>query len=305
MTGFDFLVDVMVTGTVLGLDHTSTPTEVHRVFGGEFEPPLSSFGLVEFGWHEREVVFFGAQVHRLDRLTHDQRIEPVLVERYGAFPDRVDIDDLRKAVAGRGFPLEEQPCHDEDYVEFRAPVSHMGVVAERGTRDVVKLLGPSYRSPWRRFSGQEERFTSYVKHLLPLSDGERETWYAKRAEDDPDWWDCLAATAARKTGGTAETTRQWHRLRLAIHRAATERGVYPAGEAAMTEVGLLLAADLAPDDAVRAWLAAANLPDDIAGARRLRDQIHEVERARPHLTDPDTATELHRWITEKPHLLAD
>jgi hypothetical protein len=32
MTGFDFFIDLAVTGTVLGLDHTSTPEAVHAVF---------------------------------------------------------------------------------------------------------------------------------------------------------------------------------------------------------------------------------------------------------------------------------
>ena len=66
-----------------------------------------------------------------------------------------------------------------------------------------------------------------------------------------DWWDCLDG-AARTTGRTVRT--EHHRLRLAIHRAATGRGVYPADEAAATEVGLLLAADLDPGDAVRRWI---------------------------------------------------
>lgn len=162
MTGLDFFVDLTVNGTVLGLDHTSTPEAVLGVFG--------------------------AQVHRLGWLTRDDEVEPVLVERYGTFPQRVDVD------AG---------------------------------------------------------------------------------------------------------------LRLAVHRAAVARRVYPADEAAVTEVGLLLDAGLEPDAAVRAWLSTVTgVPDDTAGLRRLRDQIHEVEPALPRLTDPQLAAELRRWSTEKPRLLA-
>jgi hypothetical protein len=135
MSGFDFFVDLTITGTVLGLDHTSEREAVHAVFGGGFAEPLDSFGLVEFGWHEREVVFYGAQAHRLPWLTRESGVEPALVERYGDFPDRLDVDDLLKAVAGQGFPLEEQPCHDDDHVEFRSPVSHMGVLAERSSEN--------------------------------------------------------------------------------------------------------------------------------------------------------------------------
>lgn len=297
MTGFDFFVDLTVTGTVLGLDHTSTPEAVHTVFGGEFSPPLASFGLIEFGWRRREVTYFGAQAHRLGRLTRDDGIEPALVARHGAFPDRIDVDDLRKAVAGQGFPLDEHPADGEDVVGFRAPVSHMGVLAERGSRDVVKLLGPTPHSPWQRFPGQHERFRSYARHLLPLSATERAAWFDNRAENEPDWWGCLAAGAAR--------TPESHRLRLDIHRAATDRGVYPAGEAAATGVRLLLDAGLAPDDAVRDWLATVrHVPGDIAGERRLRDQIHRVEPALPRLGDPELAARLTHWITAKPTLLA-
>jgi hypothetical protein len=298
MTGFDFFVDLTVTGTVLGLDHTSTPEAVLGVFGGEYTPPGQGFGLTEFGWYERKVTYFGAQVHRLRWLTRDDEVEPALVERYGAFPDRVDVDALREALAGLGFPLEEQAYHDEDYVDYRAPVSRMGVLAGRRSRDVVKMLGPRYYSPWERYPRQYDRFDSCARHLSPLSAGERAAWFDEHAEAHPDWWGCLAASAARVTAEDAG-------LRLAIHRAAVERGMYPADEAAVTEVGLLLDAGLEPDATVRAWLSTVTgVPDDVAGLRRLRDQIHEVEPALPRLTDPGLAAELRRWSTEKPRLLA-
>jgi len=312
MSGFDFFVDLTITGTVLGLDHTSEREAVHAVFGGGFAEPLDSFGLVEFGWHEREVVFYGAQAHRLSWLTRENGVEPALVERYGDFPDRLDVDDLLKAVAGQGFPLEEQPCHDDDHVEFRSPVSHMGVLAERSSRTVEKLLGRSFRPPWRSFPNQYERFESSVRHLLPLTDVERDAWFDKRepVENRTDWWGCLAAATARGTGGAggaAESARQRQLLGLAIHRAAVERGVYPPDLAATTEVGLLVGANLAPDDAVRRWLATAAMPapSDLRAARLLRDQIHEVQRALPSLTDPELAAELRRWGTVKPNLLVD
>lgn len=302
MTGF--FVDLTITGTVLGLDHTSTPEAVHAVFGGEHTPPVDDFGLVEFGWADREVTYFGAQVHRLPWLVRDHEVEPALVARYGGFPDRVDVDELRRAVAGQGVQLEEWPR--EDHVEYWSPVSHMGVLAERDSRDVVKLLGPTCRSPWLSFPGRTERFESYARHLLTATEAEREKWFDKRAEGTADWWGCLAATAARRTGGTAEAAQRWRLLRLALHRAAVARGVYPPDQATATEVELLLAAGLETDDAVRRWLgtAARPVPGDIPAARRLRDQIHQVERALPRLTDPAVAGALREWGTVKPHLLA-
>lgn len=294
MTGFDFFVDLAVTGTVLGLDHTSTPEAVHAVFGGEVGE-FDSFGLIEFGWSGRECTYFGAQAHRLKWLDGD--LEPVLAERYGEFPDRVDVDELRDAVAARGEPLVEVPYHDEDWVNYWSPVSHMGVLAQRATGSVAKQLGPTRHDRPRR----RKQFHDYAKHLLPFSASERERWYAKHADDTRYWWSRLAA------GANGDDTPEWRRLRLAIHRTASARGVYPDAEAAVTEVGLLLAVDEAPDEAVRRWLATAAMPaaGDIAAARALRNAIHQVEPALPRLRNPRLAAELGEWITVKPRLLAD
>jgi hypothetical protein len=296
MTGFDFFVDLAVTGTVLGLDHTSTPEAVHAVFGGEIGVSGSS-GLVEFGWYERRCTYFGAQVHRLDLYRRKGLIEQQLVERYGTFPDRVDVDELREAVAGQGVPLVEVPYHDEDWVMFWSPVSRMGVLAERGTRSVEKQLGPSHYDKPRR----QKKFRAYAEHLLPLSTGERERWYVKRAEDTPYWWNSLAA------GTYGDDTADWRRLRLAIHRTATARGVHPADKAAVAEVELLLAVDEPPDDAVRRWLATAAMPTpgDIAAARKLRNEIHRVEPSLPRLRNPRLSAALSEWATVKPLLLAE
>jgi hypothetical protein len=292
MSGFDFFVDLTVTGTALGLDHTSAPEAVQEVFGGG--------GLVKFSWHRHTLIYFSAQAHRLPLLVRDNGIEPALVESYGAFPDRIDLDELLKAVAAQGFPLEEWPHHNEDLVDYWSPVTHMIVLAERGSRDVLKVLGPEPRLSWRRFPDQLvsllDRFEAYARHIRTLTDGEREAWFAEHAEPNADWWDCLLASVEYR----------WTRLRLAVHRAATERGVYPPDQAAATEVGLLVDADLEPDATVRRWLATAVLPEpsDIAAARRLRDQIHEVSRALPRLTDSEVAARLREWVAVRPRLLA-
>jgi hypothetical protein len=322
MSGFDFFVDLVVTGTVLGLDDTSEMATVHAVFGqDDFLPPADSFGLIEFGWYQHngrwEVTYYGAQVHRLRWLTRDNLMEPALIERYGEFPDQVDIDELMAALAKHGVQLEELPYHDEDYVDFWSPVTRMGVLADRSNRSVEKMLGRLGRGPWRTFPARRETFTAYAKHLLTLTESERRAWFDRREPeaDRADWWRCLSHAAAGKTGGTDETALRWARLRLALVRAAGERGGLPPDEAAVTEVGVLAdAADndlpirVAADDAVARWLA--TLPASAAGldiptARRLRDQIHEVQRGLELLTDPGLTDELRRCVAVKPLLLAD
>ena len=211
-----FLADFVNSGTVLGLDHTSTPDEVHAVFGGPFEPPLDSFGLVEFGWRRSGdgwvVAHVGVQAHRL---AFDMEVEPALVARYGAFPASVDVDELREAASS----LEEWPTAHGDYVSYGSAAAHVQVYADRETRAVESVFGMSPRSPWWSFPGQEKRFASYVRHLLTLTPAERDAWFARREPDEhrADWWACLIATAARKTSAGAQ-------LSDVLRRAAADRG---------------------------------------------------------------------------------
>jgi hypothetical protein len=329
MTGLDFFVDLAVTGTVLGLDDTSDVTTVRDVFGCGYEPgdelEAYSYGLVEFGWYchrgSCEVTYFGAQPHRLPWLTRDREVEPELVERYGEFPGRLDVDELRAAVARRGFPLVEVPYHDDDYVDYWSPVSRMGVLAERSGRSVVKLLGRTCHGPWLSFPGGHRTFQDHVRHLLRLGAAEREAWFDRHEppadrEDRADWWRCLRMCAGPVAGTEAGAARERRRLALALVRAAAAREALPADEAAASEVTVLVAAardddPLAPlDGPVRRWLAAVPVPraeatrQDIAVARLLRDRIHEVGRALPHLTDPAVAAEVRSWREVGPLLLA-
>jgi hypothetical protein len=170
VSGLDFFVDLTITGTVLGLDHTSDVATVRSVFG---EPGqvisahsmLIDTGLVEFGWsragahQDWSVSYFGAQAHRLPLLTEKSLVGSALVERYGKFPSRLDIEELRAAVSARGGTLDERPTANTGYVELWSPVSRISVLAAMdpaatgelaGT--VVKMLGP-VRQP---FAGTEK-----------------------------------------------------------------------------------------------------------------------------------------------------
>ncbi|WP_204049510.1 hypothetical protein [Microbispora siamensis] len=119
MSDLDFFADLVITGTVLGLDHTSRLDEVEEVLGRDctFEAPsgvISDFGLVEFGWlrdrpqDDWSVVYFGAQAHRLPDLTRED-MPAALLGRYGGFRSRLYVGELRGAVEARGFTLEERP----------------------------------------------------------------------------------------------------------------------------------------------------------------------------------------------------
>lgn len=91
----------------------------------------------------------GAQTHRLPWLTEKGLVGAALVERYGEFPPRLDIDELRAAVSARGSTLEERPSVNAGYLKLWSPASRIGVLvavdpAETGEQagTVVKMLGP-------------------------------------------------------------------------------------------------------------------------------------------------------------------
>jgi len=327
MTGLDFFADLAVTGTVLGLDHTSTLAEVAAVFDiarTEISPRslLSGSGLIEFGWNRRNegdgwtVQWFGAQAHRLADLVEDGEVEPPLAARYGEFPARVHVDDLLAATARLGHPLRQVPDANEDCVAYWSPVSDMHVLAANleGTDEqyppgtVLKMLGPQPWWPWHRFAGRELEFAKHARRLMAMTPAERSAWLdAEDPVDEPpevrrDWWGCLTNMLGRKADG--------HGLVVELHRRSAERGVCTVAEAAVAEIGQLARAydkgvsTESTDDAVSRWLVHVPQGGDVRSDRVLRNQIHGVREGLPHLTDPGLADAVRPWLELRPALLA-
>jgi hypothetical protein len=326
MTGF--FADLVVTGTVLGLDHTSTMAEVEAVL--DVTPFLASpnsmvtdAGLVEFGWHRWHAgdewvgTYFGAQAHRLDLLVGKGEVEPPLVARYGEFPARVHVDDLLAATAAIGHPLRQVPDRNENCVAYRSPVSDMHVLAvdqrcgeepdPPGT--VLKVLGPRRSNPWDRFPGEDQRFASHVRLLTAMSAAERTAWLDAQDPVDElpevrrDWWGCLTNMMWRNAAG--------HEPVVELHRASAERGVRTVAEAAVAEIELLVGAHgrgvpaESTDEAVTRWLAHVPPSGDVRSDRVLRNQIHEVRQGLTHLADPALAEAVRPWLELRPALLGD
>ncbi|WP_285704584.1 hypothetical protein [Microtetraspora sp. NBRC 16547] len=299
MGDLDFFADLMITGTVLGVDHTSELADVEEVLGRDhtFEAPsgmISDFGLVEFGWWRDRpqdkwaVIYFGAQTHRLPWLTSGDEVEAALVDRYGGFRPRLDFGELHDAVQARGFTLQERPSYNEGCVDYWEPTSKMGLIAvsdpdewDEPPGTVLKMLGPGGRYAWRSFQGREQAFRGYADHVLTLSEPELVTWLDKREPKEPqrtDWWACLRSVVAQRTGGTPAENARWRRLRIVLDHHAAERGVDAADEAAvnliiaLAEVRDLSVADKLPtmDAAVERWLAATTTLTN--GARLCTDR---------------------------------
>ncbi|WP_285749932.1 hypothetical protein [Lentzea sp. NBRC 105346] len=129
--------------------------DVEAAFGSGHTWPapsgsLTDTGLVEFGWWDGQVTYFGAQTHRLRFLRGNAG--RALVSRYGRFRKRLLLRDLDLAVRARGFQLEPRGSVNDGYAEYWQPSTGMGViaatdpeVASPGT--VLKMLGPTWRTP--------------------------------------------------------------------------------------------------------------------------------------------------------------
>lgn len=135
MRDLEFFVNLVITGTVLGLDHTSDLAEVEAVLPDGTHPVgttgslLTSVGLVEFGWYREDprdrwqVAYFGAQTHRLEHT----RKPHALNDRYGRFRRHLDYNQLRRGVEMSGFELELHHDYQDGHGHYWLPSTGMGV----------------------------------------------------------------------------------------------------------------------------------------------------------------------------------
>ncbi|MFK8845041.1 hypothetical protein [Streptomyces sp. Ac-502] len=136
-----FYVDVVTTGTVLGLRHTDSPERVAEVLGPDFGENAFghsslgySYALPEFFW-DRESAHapwsghhFTLQVHRLAH-RKNKVVDEVLRARYGRFAPRLRFEKLRRLLERRGVPLLEipDPANAPYYRTFWQPDSEVAV----------------------------------------------------------------------------------------------------------------------------------------------------------------------------------
>ncbi|GAA2677933.1 MULTISPECIES: hypothetical protein [Actinosynnema] len=322
MSDLDFLADLVTTGTVLGLDHTSGVDEVVAVFGDRVAPgrPSPSTPLVDFAWSRGplgwEVDRCEAQAHRLGYL--GGRVGDPLVARYGPFRhEPLPLDELVDAVGARGFALVELTGPGARHRELLAPAS--GVVvrgrgdADGSVRSAWIGAGGRRRAALHRAAGREAEFRRAAQRLVAVPEPLlRERLSARVGDDREAEWAGLSA-AVRWSTGRAQVER-----RARVFRVAVEVGPVPPGEAALLVARWIRRRpELAwrtPDQAARDWLAAAPanpeaLCDRVldepgtAAARALRDQVHELRLLIP-LLSPDVADELRPWREMRSRLLA-
>jgi hypothetical protein len=137
-----FYVDVVTTGTVLGVGPSASPGQVTEVLGPDFAENtfggcgmFRDYGLAEFHWdrdsgeHPWSGHHFTLQVHRLayrDRTL----VNDALRARYGRFTPRLRFEKLRRLLVRRGVPLveiPEIPANSPYFRTFWQPASHVAV----------------------------------------------------------------------------------------------------------------------------------------------------------------------------------
>ncbi|MFF5126070.1 hypothetical protein ACFY41_03910 [Streptomyces syringium] len=175
-----FYMDVVTTGTVLGLRPTDSPDRVTEVLGSNFgenrfgdRSMCRDYGLTEFYWDRASVELpwsghhFTLQVHRLAyRGRALGPAEETLRARYGRFTPRLRFEKLQRLLERRGVPLleiPESPANAPYYRTFwqpdsRVTVSVIGAYGEYSTPDHLRVGDvDSIRAPltadeveWRR-----------------------------------------------------------------------------------------------------------------------------------------------------------
>ncbi|WP_405535664.1 hypothetical protein OG787_17095 [Streptomyces sp. NBC_00075] len=178
-----FYVDVVTTGTVLGVGTANSPEQVAEVLGPDFAEDTFSdrsmclgYGFVEFFW-DRESAdapwsghHFTLQLHRL---AHRNRtdVHDVLRAQYGRFTPRLRFEKLQRLLTRRGVPLVEIPEIPGTGPYFRTfwqpdsrvAITVIGTYGEHETPDdlrvgdVYSVHGPlrAEEVAWRRAQVQE------------------------------------------------------------------------------------------------------------------------------------------------------
>ncbi|MDA5279300.1 hypothetical protein [Streptomyces sp. Isolate_45] len=137
-----FYMDVVTTGTVLGLRPTDPPDRVTEVLGPGFAENdhggvgmFRDYGLAEFHWHRDGADrpwsghHFTLQVHRL--AARDRTLVNAAIRaRHGRFAPRLRFAKLQRLLERRGVPLVEVPESAGNapyYRTFRQPASRVAV----------------------------------------------------------------------------------------------------------------------------------------------------------------------------------
>ncbi|MDJ0382317.1 hypothetical protein [Streptomyces sp. G-G2] len=154
-----FYVDVVTTGSLLGVGPADSPDRVTEALGSSFAENsfgkgsmFRDYGLAEFSWERTSGsapwtgLHVTLQVHRL-AYRDPHVVNDALRARYGRFAHRLRFDTLRRLLERRGVPLgeiPEYPCNAPYFRTFwqpdsRVAVTVIGAHGENSTPDNLRV----------------------------------------------------------------------------------------------------------------------------------------------------------------------
>ncbi|GIF49821.1 hypothetical protein DFJ67_0146 [Asanoa ferruginea] len=333
VVGLEFFVDVVVSGTVLGVGLEESPDEVADVLGSDFAENrdraglLRDYGLVEFVWTRHpgsrtwQANGFTVQAHRLGSVTFNQ----ALVDRYGEFGRRLSFRELDAAVGDLGYDLREI----SDSQQFWFAEAQTLTVVTDGDVWSISAPHPAERVAAATLSGQRRSARDALVHLLDLDEHQRGRWLDRRQPSprDVNWWLYRLLVIHQHLQDPSPRRVDWVELKLWMIRQGRDRGVFSESETAMKiayftgemrGLGVDPAVLPSADEVVRACLGAIPVSlrevataDDLSGldigqmrlSRRAKNLVSAAQRHLDHVVDTDLATRLRAWIDIKPKLV--
>ncbi|MFE0452784.1 hypothetical protein ACFW2D_16130 [Streptomyces sp. NPDC058914] len=186
-----FYVDVVTTGTMLGVGPADSPEHVTDILGPDFAENTSGnlsmcrdYGLAEFYWHRASADHPWSGHHvtlQVHRLAHRDRtlVNDTLRARYGRFTPRLRFDKLHRLLQRRGVPLleiPEVPVNAPYYRTFWQPDSQVAVSVirahgEYSTPEKLKV-GDVYKIH-TSMAAEEVQWRTAQAGQRPLSVGRR------------------------------------------------------------------------------------------------------------------------------------
>ncbi|HTU76728.1 MAG TPA: hypothetical protein VMG38_24700 [Trebonia sp.] len=303
-----FLVDVIASGSVLGMGVGDTPDQVAGRLGDSFleDKTRSSmrrdYGLVEFFWSRMSgrgpwlSAGFTVQVHRL-------ATEPALRDgRWGRLGPRVPFAALRSDLAPLGFQCSEITVH-ADRPDWRRYWNAEALIAIQVARtrwtgvlragDVFAIHAPHTAATVAADTMRSRRQSvrDGLAHLLSLDDAGRRAWLDRRqaaAADRVNWWLYLIVVTDSRLSDQPASRPEWIDLRVWLMREGLSRGmISPVRHAAdMAYFVLAMRASRATsprlptaDIVVQACLDAIGVPPERAIARDGDGRLITFDRA--------------------------
>ena len=254
MSDLEFYVDVLRSGTVLGLDAHSTPEQVTAVLGADFGEyrtrgaMVRDFGLVEFTWQRGSAdrtwsgVGFAVQVHRLETVATDM-VNPAIRSAYGKFPAVLPrLGEVRARLEQERWPLAELPGANPELRELWQPES--GVVVLAGPRKDAPSTAPDELAVYQisaplthgqsvtRSMGSSGRRSALdrLDHLRGLPMEGRLDWLARRSpgldEGRTNWWLYHLEVIDFRISQRGEEQGAWIELKLWLLDQGERQGLF-------------------------------------------------------------------------------